>query len=172
VIAPETAQQGSSQRRDIVIGVGPVEISNYLDRPQIITGVGINEYKISELDRWAGNLRSNISAVVAENISIVLSTDRVYVYPWKQSVPIDYKVELNIIRFHKTSDGDVMLRAHWAILEADGKKPLLFRMSKYNEGIEGQGYDALITAKSRMLANLSREIADAIRSMNSGTQGE
>jgi hypothetical protein len=172
MVASDATQQSTSENREMAIGIGPIEISDYLDRPQIVTGVGANEFRISEFDRWAGNIRHNISTVLAENMSILLSTDRVYVYPWKQSVQIDYRIEAAVIRFHGMSDNNVMMRTHWTILGEDGKKPLLFHMSNYSEQIDGQGYEALVAAHNRVLADLSRDIADAVTSVDRDMSGK
>jgi len=163
--ASDAAHQGIFENREMAIGIGPIEISDYLDRPQIVTGVGANEFRISEFDRWAGNVRHNISTVLAENMGGLLSTDKVYVYPWKQSVQINYRIEATIIRFHGMSDNNVIMKTHWTILGEDGKKPLLFRLSNYSEQIDGKGYDALIAAHSRVLAHLSRDITAALKTL-------
>jgi hypothetical protein len=55
------------------------------------------------------------------------------------------------------------MKTHWTILGEDGKEPLLFRLSNHREQINGQGYDALVAAHNRVLANLSRDIAAALR---------
>ena len=172
IVASDATQQNTSENREMAIGIGPIEISDYLDRPQIVTGVGPNEFRISEFDRWAGNIRHNISTVLAENMSVLLSTDRVYVYPWKQSVQIDYRIEASVIRFHGMSDNNIMMRTHWTILGEDRKKPLLFRMSNYSEQIDGQGYEALVAAHNRVLAELSRDIADAVTSVDREMPGK
>jgi len=71
--------------------VGPVELPEYLDRPQIMTCESRNELQFAEFDRWAGSLEKAFSRVLAVNLSILLSTDRVAVYPWK-TTPIDHQV--------------------------------------------------------------------------------
>jgi len=55
------------------------------------------------------------------------------------------------------------MKTHWTILGEDGRKPLLFRLSNYSEPIDGQGYNALVAAHDRVLANFSRDI---VTSMN------
>src|SRR5664279_3044471 len=52
-----------------VIAIGPVRIPDYLDRPQIVTRSGKNELKLSEFDRWAGSLESDVNRVLVEDIS-------------------------------------------------------------------------------------------------------
>ena len=42
--------------RDIPVGVGPVELPEYLDRPQIVTRTSQNELNVADFDRWAESL--------------------------------------------------------------------------------------------------------------------
>jgi uncharacterized lipoprotein YmbA len=55
--AIESARQEPAQpcRNDasITIGINPVSVPRYLDRPQIMTKVSANEFKLSELNVWA-----------------------------------------------------------------------------------------------------------------------
>ena len=70
---------------DIAIGVGPVDLPEFLDRPQIVTRKSQNQLEISEFHRWAASLPRDFSRVLAKNISTLLPTDRVAVYPWEDT---------------------------------------------------------------------------------------
>ncbi len=146
---------------DSTIGVGPVELPEYLNRPQIVTRESRNELQFAEFDRWAGSLEKGFSRVLAENLSILLSTDRVAVYPWK-TPPIDYQVAVNVTRFDGKPGGDVSLIARWTILGDNGKKVILDRRSSLSEEASEDDYDAIVSAQSRLIEALSREIATAI----------
>jgi uncharacterized lipoprotein YmbA len=76
---PGTEAEAAGQ--GVAIGVGPIKLPEHLDRPQIVTRTSRNELKLAEFDRWAGSLADDFSRVLAENLSILLSTDRVSVYP-------------------------------------------------------------------------------------------
>jgi hypothetical protein len=45
-------------------------------------------------------------------------------------------------------------------------------MSNYSEQIDGQGYEALVAAHNRVLADLSRDIADAVTSVDRDMSGK
>ena len=49
--------------------------------------VAQNRFDLSENDRWAEPLDENLTRVLAKNLSVLLRTDRIVVYPW----PIDKK---------------------------------------------------------------------------------
>ena len=164
--SPEQEAQVTKEEDGVTIVVGPVELPEYLDRPQIVTRVSKNELKLAEFDQWAESLNPNILRVLAENLSILLSTDWIFMYPWTRSSKIDYQIELLVTRFDGTLGDSVVLDALWAILKGDSREVLLTSKSTLKQPTGGQDYGALVSAKSQALANLSREIADAIRSLS------
>ncbi len=149
----------------IAIGIGPIEIPDYLDRPHIVTRTSLNELRVSDFDKWAGSLKIDIARVLSENLSALLSTERVYAYPWKSHISIKYQIVVDVTRFDGSPGGDVLLKANWSILGENGKKALLLDSSSLNEQIKGKEYNALVAAESRVLADLSRDIAAAIISI-------
>ena len=161
----ETDKQVIATEHNVPIVIGPIELQEYLDRPQIVTRVSSNELKISEFDQWAESLKNNISRVLVENISILLSTEDVFVYPWRRSELIEYQVIMEVIRFDGTLGGNVVLDTHWAILTGDDGKMLLIKKSSYSRPTGGENYQALVAAKSQILADFSRDIAQAINSI-------
>ena len=166
LITAEAAQKAVSADHNIAIGIGPVKIPDYLDRPNIITRTGQHEVNIDDFNKWAGSLKSDISRVLAENLSIILSTDRVYTYPWESYIPLKYRVVVNVTRFDGVFGEDVLLNANWSILGKNGKKPLLINRSSFSEKTVEKSYAALVDAQSRLLENLSRDIADAIKTIS------
>ena len=76
---PETQQEIPAAVMDdtIAIGVGPVDLPKFLDRPQIVTRKSQNQIEVSEFNRWAGSFPGDFARVLAKNISILLPTDQV-----------------------------------------------------------------------------------------------
>jgi uncharacterized lipoprotein YmbA len=57
---PETIPSPATSQGP-VIGVGPITMPRYVDRPQIVTRVGRNQLALGEFDRWAEPLQNNVS---------------------------------------------------------------------------------------------------------------
>ncbi len=72
---------------------------------------------------------------------------------------------MDVIRFDGSLGGDVSLIARWAILGGKERKLVFGRKSVIIEPSGAQGYEAMVVANSRALEKLSREIAEAIRSL-------
>jgi len=151
------------------IGVGPVEIPEILDRPQIVTRTGPNKLSIDEFHRWAGRLDESFTQVLAENISLLLATDRVRVYPWPANFKPRYKVELKIRYFEGQWGNDVLLEAIWKVSGQQSQQKSSVRKSVIREPLAPEpDYEALVAAHSSALAQLSREIVKEIQNLQSG----
>lgn len=158
--------QLSGVERGIAVGVGPLKLPAYLDRPHIVTRATEHRLELSEFNRWAEPLKDSMLRVIAVNLSNQLETTRVFALPRRRPVvPIEFKVEINVARFDGTLGGEVMLVARWILL---GKEDQLIstKVSIIREQSGGGDYDALIKAQNRTLHKLSNEIVEAILANN------
>ncbi len=149
----------------ITVAVGPLRIPDYLDRPQIVTLSGRNELKLAEFDRWAGSLEKDIVRALTEDVAALLPPGRFYVMPWmsasQAASPSVYRVEVNVVRFEGTPGESVLLKVQWAVFHKE-KGMLLRRESTIKEETSGKTYGAFVSAMSKALEGLSREIAQAL----------
>jgi len=151
------------------IGVGPVEIPEMLNRPQIVTRSGPNKLNVDEFNRWAGRLDENLAGVLAENISLLLATDQVAVYPWQTDFKPRYRVALKIRYFEGQWGKDVILEAIWSVSSQQSQQTHIKRKSVINEPLTPEpDYAALVAAHSQAIAQLSREIVKEIQNLQSG----
>ena len=150
----------------VAVGVGPVELPQYVNRPQIVTGESGNELQQAQFDQWAEPLETNFTRVLAENLLQILATERVAVFPWQGPVPLDYQVIVEVTHFLGTPNGSVSLVALWRILGKDGKETLVSRQSRCTEPTGSSDYTALAAAMSRTVAALSRDIAATITDLS------
>lgn len=159
--SPELKQ--SSGEGCFSIGIGPILMPAYLDQPSIVTRTTANELLLADFDQWAESLKDNFTRVLAQNLSAVLCTKTVVVFPWRGKIPIDYRIEMDVLRFDGTLGGNVSLEAWWRLFSGDGKTMLLSKKLSLSELANGRDYQSLVSTQSRILEKLSREIAEAIR---------
>ncbi len=166
-LSPIQEDQVISKRKNpaqnAVIGIGPVKLADYLDQSMLVTRTSDNQAVKAEFDRWVGSFKDNFINVLADNIGSLLSTERIYLYPWRVSVPIDYQVVLDIVRCDGRLGDAAWLEVRWSILGGPEKKLLKTHRSSIREPVSGADYAALVAAQSRALAKLSQEIAEAIQ---------
>ena len=154
------------------LAIGPVEIPEYLDRPQIITRANEHELTLAEFNKWAEPLDENISRVLRENLTNLLYADAFTVHPWRGPRSTDFRLSLDIIRFDGSLSESVSLVARWSIFGGGGRNLLVQKTSSYTEPVASPDYEALVSAQSAALAALSREIADRIRKISQNRAGE
>jgi uncharacterized lipoprotein YmbA len=160
---PEIASPGTSGQQGPTIGVGPVTLPRYVDRPQIVTRTSPYEIKLAEFDRWAEALDTNFSRAFAENLSLLLPTARVVMSPWSRATLIDYQVTVDVTQFLSQVGGDSLLIADWTLFKGEGQDVLTSGRSRFSASPSGQDYAAIVAAMSQTVASLSREIATTVR---------
>jgi uncharacterized lipoprotein YmbA len=146
------------------IGVFPVAMPEYLDRPQIVTRVSENEIKLDEFSRWAEPLKESFTRALVQNLSSLLKTAKVIKTTESIHLPVTLQVWAEVVQFDGSLGGDVVLIVKWGVFEQEGKKLLLGKRSSYKEPTGAASYEAFVAAESRAVAALSREIAEAIQS--------
>ena len=147
--------------RELSIGIGPVELPQYVNRPQIVTGQQSSELQSAASAQWAEPLQDGFTRVLAENLSLLLATDRVALFPWKTFAP-EYQVVVEVTHFLGQTGGEVSLVALWSILNKDGREALVSKKSSFREATGSSEYASLAAALSRTVAALSRDIATAL----------
>ncbi len=165
-LPPAAGESPATARGKLSLGIGPVTLPAYLDRPQVVSLASANRLQLAEFHKWAGPLQQDFSRVVAENLSILLATDRVFIMPQRRATPINYQVTFEINRFDADLDGTVSLVTRWNILGKEGRKLLATRKSSITEAsASGNDKEAVVAAMSRALGGLSREVATALKGL-------
>ena len=158
--------QLSGVERGVAVGVGPLNLPTYLDRPQIVTRATEHRLELSEFNRWAEPLKESLLRVIVVNLSNKLESTRIFVIPRRSSgVPLEFKVEINVARFDGRLGGEVLLVARWILTDQDSQL-ISTKVSIIREQSSGEGYDALIDAQNETLRAFSDEIAEAILAQN------
>jgi uncharacterized protein len=154
--------QAQHEGQDFLIGVGPVKIPDYLDRPQMITRKGQSNLELAEFDKWAEPLDRNLARSISGNLSVLLDTESIISFPWPKAAKPKYQVSVEIIRMDGVLGGKVVLDTRWMILSVDEEKALLTKRSFIETPTPTADYDGFALAMSTAVESLSREIASAI----------
>jgi uncharacterized lipoprotein YmbA len=147
------------EARAVSVGVGPVRLPGYLDRPQIVTRRGSDEIDLGDLDRWGEALADGVPRAIAGSIGALLPSARIALFPWAGTV--QYQVMIDVNRFDGALGGEVVLDARWRIVGPD-RKDVVDRRFAAREPVGAATYAAQVAAMSRALEALSREIAGAL----------
>lgn len=143
------------------IGIGPVKLPDSLNRPQMVTRLSENEVRVEPFYRWAAPLTENISSVLAENLSLLLGTNRVISFPWAIASRPTYQIRITVVEFIGALGGEAVLEVRWVLTQGEEPRELVNKHSSFKAPVSSHEYSALVTAQSRLLSDFSREIAQA-----------
>ena len=147
---------------DVVIGVGPVKIPEYQDRPQIVTQDKEKMLKFAQFDRWGEPLEIGMTRLIRENLAVMLPEAKFTLYPWNSSVPVKYQVVVEIVQLDSDLDKDLFIVAQWLVIDVQNTKTIIIKRSEFRQSITPQNYSGLVKTLSMACASLSGEIAEAI----------
>ncbi len=163
-----TIRSSAKRVYPLAIRVMPVEIPDYLDRPEIITRKGRNTVELAEFDRWAGSFKETVTAVLAENLGLLLDSDLVYGQLPLDIREVDYRVAMTIIRLDSQLGDQVRLKAKWTVSPVRNKAPAVTQVSTFIVWLTDDDYETLAAGISQALEQVSRKIAEKIISLSSG----
>lgn len=146
---------------NLAVGVGPVNMAGYLERPQIVTRPAADKIDLGDFDQWGEPLRDGITRVLADDLARQMPAAKIGIFPWTGPERFRYQVIVDVTRFDGPSGGDLVLEARWRILEAGGKE-VAVKTTRVTEPTGAPGYPGTVSAMSRALAALSRDIAQAL----------
>jgi uncharacterized lipoprotein YmbA len=145
------------------IGVGPVILAEYLDRPNLVIQEAPNQLSVAESHRWAGELSASVARVTAANLGRLLHTGNVRTYPWQNDSEISYQVTLDIRQLHSESDGFAVIEAGWRAYSLPDRRLKASKTFTSREPLGADGYNASVAAQSRLLERLAENIAASLR---------
>jgi uncharacterized lipoprotein YmbA len=166
--APEASSQvgTSDPASDLAVAVGPLALPRYLDRPQLAKRSNASQIVYDETRRWAGPLGDELLRVVGANLSALIPSERVVVYPVQPPFPLTYRIMIDIERFEADTDDQVTLHARWSIIPGKGGDALsIGRIALTEKARSGSAAD-LVAAHSAVAAELSRAMARTLRSLS------
>jgi hypothetical protein len=154
---------GTEVRQSPAIGIGPVSLPTFLDRPQLVTRSGSSRLAVDELHRWGGSLLDDFPRVLGENLAYLLGTSRILLPAAEVRYPVDFRVAVDVLRFEATVQGEAVLKVRWALLDPYTEEALLVQGHSYRSQAASTEPAALVEAMSRALGDFSREVAAALQ---------
>jgi len=155
----EEAAQKFNIPADTITLVGPVDIPQYLDRPQIVTQDDKGMVNIAQFDRWGESLDAGIMRLIIEDLHLMLPGATFETFPCNYAIPLNYQIIVEIQQLRGNLKGDLLLVAQWSIINANTQKMLFTKRSELSRQVSPNNYSGLADALSKSVSSLSGEIA-------------
>jgi uncharacterized lipoprotein YmbA len=154
----------TEQTGSVIIGVGPIGLPDYLDRPQIVIRGSGNRLSFSEFDRWAEPLERSFNRAVAGSLDGMLDGVVVTVFPQFAERLIDVRVVGRVFQFDTDESGLAVLDVQWAAGNTHSDEPLIaVRRSRYEVQAQApENFDSLVGALNEAVIAFSRDVATTL----------
>ncbi len=149
----------------LIYGLGPIELPRYLDRTELASRFRAAEVTYSRTDLWAEPLKTNLTNVLLQDLSVLLGSDRIVLYPWARSVPVNYQIAVTVLRFERTAPAEVQLHARWSIRDPHSGADFTTKESNFVRAAAAPTTADAVNALSIGVGDLSRDIAAALQSL-------
>ena len=157
--ADQSHRVASDKRR---IEIMTVRIPALWDRPQIVLSKSANEVTLSEFNRWAEPLKSDIPRIVARNLSQILDNPMIWLREDFAGAKPDVRVLISIQQLDAVAGERLRLEATWLIRAGDGNASRVGNVS-ISEPLADASHEAVVKATSRVLLGLSQAVAKALQ---------
>jgi uncharacterized lipoprotein YmbA len=152
-----------------IVGIEEVILPGHLVRPQLVTWTAPNELAVDEFLRWAEPLEDGITRTLSEDLAALLPEHQIIRRPWPGGTRTRCRVEVVLRVFGLQRDGMVRLEGRWRLLPDEGQLALVQQPASLERGpLAGRGEGEIVTGvdvMSELIADLSRQIAAAIRAL-------
>lgn len=102
-----------------VIGLGPVNLPDYLDQPAMVSRREGNRLYMSAYDQWGEPLRNTFKDVLKQDLVLELGGDQIIDYPWYRTTTVDRQITVDVINFEfDASNNSAEIRTNWRVVNA------------------------------------------------------
>jgi len=150
---------------DPMIGIGPIDVPVYLQRPEIVARGADGRLQMRAGDRWGESLQAGFGRALANDLARLVPSAQIFREPFPTPSDPAFAVSVQVQRFEPVVDGAVELDAHWMVRDGAQRPhaaPTL-RLESIREPISNATTEARVAAMSRAIAQLAARIATEIR---------
>jgi uncharacterized lipoprotein YmbA len=155
-LAPTAASEG------ITVGIAPLKVPAYLDRPQIVTRASDVEVGVAEYYRWAEPLDSSLPRMLARDLEQAPAIRSVVLLPTHTPAKPDRVVLVELFRFDGTPGATVRLSAQYTILDQERNLLTGPIRSEVSASVADASFESLVRAMREAASRFGDELAGAV----------
>ncbi len=156
-VLPSTSVESRAALVQETLGLFPIRLPRYLERPQIVTVEPNGQVHAAEFHRWAEPLDAGVSRLLAEGLSARLKAQVVLL---SAALPVERALEVQVRDFRVTQD-QCLLAVAWRIKR--NNQPSAWHRQTLTQKVIGEGYPAIVAAMGKAVDQLAERIAEQLR---------
>ena len=157
---------------DTVIGISRVVVPDYLKNQGITSllndGVSVNSGQliIANTHAWAGEIDTQLTQTLAQNMSQQLQHSKIWPSPWPHGVRPTVRIQVVVEQLAGSLRGDVELKAKWIITDMSANKELASGLFSSIVAVQNSSkkevYGAYTHAISQAVFELSQSLSNEL----------
>lgn len=147
-----------------VIGLGPIELADYLERSHIVRNRDANRLQMADIDHWGEPLEKGITRVLAINLMNQNNTRLVESFPWRSDAAPKFSLRLTVYDL-QLINGAAAINASWKLINNE-TKTVLSQQHFVRNKVSGDSAAQIATTYSELLAELAEEMDKALAAHN------
>lgn len=146
------------------VGVGPIQVPEYLNRQQMVYKQEAHTLQVANLDMWAEPLENGVQRVLLLNLSGLLETQNVRLFPWHPKRAPHYGVKVSLLRLD-ADENKASMTADWLLYLPGTAETVQRNIGQFELSLSTNSPEAeeVAAAYSALLMQLSEVIATAIQ---------
>lgn len=146
------------------LGLGPIEVADYLRNSQIIINRNANHLQITDNAYWGEPLQKGIARVLAVNLMNHQKNTLIENFPWRNDATPILGLRLTIYDL-QFMNGEALINASWKLINNKTKK-ILSQQHFVRNKPSGESAAQIAATYSELLAELAGEMNSAIATNN------
>jgi uncharacterized lipoprotein YmbA len=142
------------------VGLGPIEVAEYLQRSQIIVNRDANSLQMSDNAYWGEPLPKGITRVLSINLMNHQPNRSIEIFPWRNDSTPSVSIRLQIHDL-QIINGNAVINASWKLVDTASKK-ILTQNHYIQKRACNENAREIAEAYSALLAELAAELDRAL----------
>lgn len=166
-VAPSEARTESQQApvpapAPVRVGIMPVVLPGYLDRPELVVRRGSEILPVAHT-RWAAPLDDELARALGQQLGRALPGTDTAPFPWPRRFAPTHRLAVELDRFD-IEDGEAVLHARWSLMLEGSRDTPVRRELRVRVAVTAAADDAAarVAALSAALTRLSDAVAQAL----------
>jgi uncharacterized protein len=155
-----TADKNQTAEITRIVGLGPIEVAEYLQRSNVIVNHDANSLQIADNAYWGEPLQKGISRVLSINLMNHQTNRLVETFPWRSdsNPPVSIRLHIHDLQ---VIDSSAVLNVSWKLIDNVAHKTLTQRHYVLKKSCDGKAH-GIAEVYSALMAELATEMHKAL----------
>lgn len=163
VLDAQIKEATATNLNSVRLGVGPIAIPGYIDRPQMVTKMDSGELLLDEFARWAEPMSEMVTRTLTQNIRALTESQQIHSHPWIIQLEFDYQFKASVIKFENNNQGDALLIVRWGLIDESDSTDWIVVHSEFKASASNSSQSARVAALNATLAQFAREVVNRLQ---------